>query len=100
MSMLPSSAESRRSAIRVFNSATGFSNSRNVVIGAWRYWRGGLPSTRGCFEATRSTSAFVRSEEHTSELTSLMRTSDAVFVLKKKTDTTVKCINHQHYTLK
>src|SRR3546814_6341676 len=35
----------------------------------------------------------VRSEEHTSELQSLMRISYAVFCLKKKNDTKVKCKN-------
>src|SRR3546814_9318056 len=41
-----------------------------------------------------------RSEEHTSELQSLMRTSYAVFCLKKKTKTkTIKYINTKQYTL-
>src|SRR3546814_1381285 len=35
-----------------------------------------------------------RSEEHTSELQSLMRISYAVFCLKKKTQTTLKTIQH------
>src|SRR3546814_5608642 len=38
-----------------------------------------------------------RSEEHTSELQSLMRTSYAVFCLKKKTEDT--CNNRYDYTL-
>src|SRR3546814_3753004 len=39
----------------------------------------------------------VRSEEHTSELQSLMRSSYAVFCLKKKKKTLINCINlHQH----
>src|SRR3546814_9872275 len=37
----------------------------------------------------------IRSEEHTSELQSLMRNSYAVFCLKKKKTTETK---HQHYT--
>src|SRR3546814_7449537 len=37
-----------------------------------------------------------RSEEHTSELQSLMRISYAVFCLKKKTRTTEQLINHSH----
>src|SRR3546814_2645457 len=39
----------------------------------------------GNTQPTLSTSAFSRSEEHTSELQSLMRISYAVFCLKKKT---------------
>src|SRR3546814_4159447 len=53
----------------------------------------------------------LRSEEHTSELQSLMRISYAVFCLKKKTNTTIKLqtqltskitspIQTQHYDLK
>src|SRR3546814_8072428 len=39
----------------------------------------------------------IRSEEHTSELQSLMRISYAVFCLKKTTDTTHRqSINHNH----
>src|SRR3546814_2830710 len=39
-----------------------------------------------------------RSEEHTSELQSLMRISYAVFCLKKKTHDTTKCSNNIHIT--
>src|SRR3546814_3212300 len=39
------------------------------------------------------TANLIRSEEHTSELQSLMRISYAVFCLKKKKNTT-KCTNH------
>src|SRR3546814_2212271 len=39
-----------------------------------------------------------RSEEHTSELQSLMRISYAVFCLKKKTTTSEKTEEHQTYT--
>src|SRR3546814_3202804 len=49
-------------------------------------WAGGLPVLRGCL------ASFARSEEHTSELQSLMRISYAVFCLKKK--------KSQHHTLK
>src|SRR3546814_2122863 len=41
-------------------------------------------SERGGLAATRAASASARSEEHTSELQSLMRISYAVFCLKKK----------------
>src|SRR3546814_7745456 len=40
-----------------------------------------------------------RSEEHTSELQSLMRISYAVFCLKKKTILNKNIINEQNYTL-
>src|SRR3546814_8788726 len=38
----------------------------------------------------------VRSEEHTSELQSLMRISYAVFCLKKKTPTLLELLSHSH----
>src|SRR3546814_7567560 len=75
--------ETKRSYIRV---GYGFSRARNgsssvhavaclpTVTGAWQY-RGG-----GAMQAQSD----VRSEEHTSELQSLMRISYAVFCLKKK----------------
>src|SRR3546814_4744605 len=40
----------------------------------------------------------MRSEEHTSELQSLMRTSYAVFCLKKQSKNNIRYINHQHVT--
>src|SRR3546814_4288410 len=43
-------------------------------------------------ERTRSIRTFVRSEEHTSELQSLMRISYAVFCLKKKRNTNINNI--------
>src|SRR3546814_2962051 len=45
----------------------------------------GLASSMGMLVAARALQGFVRSEEHTSELQSLMRISYAVFCLKKKT---------------
>src|SRR3546814_1547053 len=52
--------------------------------GAGKIRRGGArPSARGCKGAGGGAGA--RSEEHTSELQSLMRISYAVFCLKKKT---------------
>src|SRR3546814_1073267 len=50
----------------------------------------GRPSARGAKEKSVS-SLFSRSEEHTSELQSLMRISYAVFCLKKK-----KIITHKY----
>src|SRR3546814_4946237 len=49
-----------------------------LLAGALIWWRGWMI-------ADPLLSAFVRSEEHTSELQSLMRISYAVFCLKKKT---------------
>src|SRR3546814_2295220 len=46
--------------------------------------------------STRATSSVVRSEEHTSELQSLMRISYAVFCLKKKKKRQQQYINHIH----
>src|SRR3546814_5408465 len=42
---------------------------------------------------------FFRSEEHTSELQSLMRISYAVFCLKKKTEHTIKSISYSDIKL-
>src|SRR3546814_1842452 len=44
------------------------------------------------------TDGLSRSEEHTSELQSLMRNSYAVFCLKKKTKNTTSNTNIQHYS--
>src|SRR3546814_6944756 len=47
-------------------------------------WTSPFPAGPGSASATTARSAAVRSEEHTSELQSLMRISHAVFCLKKK----------------
>src|SRR3546814_4450556 len=66
-----------------------FDAVKNGVLDAMNpftlYWAGRMPA-----------SVFLRSEEHTSELQSLMRISYAVFCLKKKNITTVynNCIAH------
>src|SRR3546814_4910658 len=54
-----------------------------------------LPSATACRAAAAAPSA-VRSEEHTSELQSLMRTSYAVFCLNKKTrnNTSIPLYDH------
>src|SRR3546814_7389864 len=52
---------------------------------------------RACGKAARPLPAPPRSEEHTSELQSLMRISYAVFCLKKKNKTENKC-TIIHYT--
>src|SRR3546814_9428301 len=63
--------------------------AREVVMGAWPYsgfpWaRLGMTQVGGPLAEAASWTS-VRSEEHTSELQSLMRSSYAVFCLKKKT---------------
>src|SRR3546814_8711872 len=55
--------------------------------GGWRKWRHDLVA------AGKTTVARGRSEEHTSELQSLMRISYAVFCLKKKNIKTINQIN-------
>src|SRR3546814_3458541 len=55
---------------------------RDYVVGALNHRRAGFQAVLGCVDA--------RSEEHTSELQSLMRISYAVFCLKKKTSITYK----------
>src|SRR3546814_2662025 len=52
---------------------------------------GGLPITMARY-------GMQRSEEHTSELQSLMRSSYAVFCLKKKTKTQIKTNHYSHQT--
>src|SRR3546814_9527442 len=53
-----------------------------------------VPSAEDTFVARSSLQAFARSEEHTSELQSLMRISYAVFCLKKKTTLTINTTDH------
>src|SRR3546814_1465862 len=52
----------------------------------------GVPQSR---EKNRPRGQQLRSEEHTSELQSLMRISYAVFCLKKKTKTNHRCTTHK-----
>src|SRR3546814_2512194 len=57
---------------------------RQTVLSAFRDVEDGLSSLRILGEQSQVQDAAVRSEEHTSELQSLMRISYAVFCLKKK----------------
>src|SRR3546814_2025032 len=57
---------------------------------------GSKPNSRSCAKARNSD---WRSEEHTSELQSLMRISYAVFCLKKKKRNKYKISNLKHITL-
>src|SRR3546814_7509690 len=54
-----------------------------------------LGGQAGSADVTRAVLAALRSEEHTSELQSLMRISYAVFCLKKKTETKTCVKNKQ-----
>src|SRR3546814_4100291 len=49
-----------------------------------------LPQSFPCYRLEESSRQYFRSEEHTSELQSLMRISYAVFCLKKKTNEIIK----------
>src|SRR3546814_3409039 len=57
--------------------------AQQVVVGDLPV-QGGAPETIVGFAATEAVAEIVRSEEHTSELQSLMRISYAVFCLNKK----------------
>src|SRR3546814_7493092 len=60
------------------------------------------PLTSGCTAQGGPSMISRRSEEHTSELQSLMRISYAVFCLKKKTSTQTSCnitITTQHHNI-
>src|SRR3546814_6316852 len=57
------------------------------IIGGWLRWR------------YRPRTPSARSEEHTSELQSLMRISYAVFCLKKKTTQLKKLTQHKRHTI-
>src|SRR3546814_2011510 len=73
--------------------ATGQSRGRN------RIGQGLAPRRdRDCCRATEGKARPPRSEEHTSELQSLMRISYAVFCLKKKKKTVIQRINQQYNT--
>src|SRR3546814_1195083 len=62
-------------------------------------WSGYLDEMTAFYRLQRSgVDTADRSEEHTSELQSLMRISYAVLCLKKKTYNTVSCNTHKMYT--
>src|SRR3546814_10648456 len=63
-----------------------------MFIGDWVAWLLAFPDLT--FDAAWSSFGRLRSEEHTSELQSLMRISYAVFCLKKK----ITCITTQYNT--
>src|SRR3546814_1749001 len=77
--------------------AAGLLGADGVVLGKHErdYLRHDGPEHVLCFAPTRSGKG-VRSEEHTSELQSLMRISYAVFCLKKNTNTHKHC-HYQTY---
>src|SRR3546814_9789240 len=97
-----------RSAVALFRSATP-SDGRAKVRADGRH-SSSLPASRSLFQAHRThvwrCAHHWRSEEHTSELQSLMRTSYAVFCCKKKRHespnnrpTASKYNNHYTHTL-
>src|SRR3546814_10328148 len=73
----------------LFRSVVGQEGSDRRQCTGGDFWRKGLacgvfPATAGGYPARCGQLHFARSEEHTSELQSLMRISYAVFCLKKK----------------
>src|SRR3546814_5672540 len=80
------STEARLSVTRVISFAFGSRQLAGLICIACRLSSGGvtrIAAAKGGF-LKRSVSIIDRSEEHTSELQSLMRISYAVFCLKKK----------------
>src|SRR3546814_5128116 len=76
----------RRHRLRISGAATA-----GLAIGTGRYPANpGAPGADRWISAAGQASPPVRSEEHTSELQSLMRISYAVFCLKKKTTKQIK----------
>src|SRR3546814_4727393 len=61
-----------------------------------RRWPGRRPSRRPTISRGLRPACLARSEEHTSELQSLMRISYAVFCLKKKKHATEKTNDHRN----
>src|SRR3546814_10869309 len=81
---------------------------RILAAGSYRFWELGVPWPSamehvGCHSGVSVELPRIvlqelpRSEEHTSELQSLMRISYAVFCLKKKNNNTTQKL-HNHYT--
>src|SRR3546814_9998584 len=98
----PRPTSSSRSASARFS--TSSSSTINSELRVTRNWYAPLTCIPGNISATNSESTedrkTKRSEEHTSELQSLMRISYAVFCLKKKTTTTRQIHTqrtHTHY---
>src|SRR3546814_10319344 len=88
---MPASSSAARSCGGVIHSS---SSGGNVTASSW--------SSMPCmvrYSSSRSSSRSIasRSEEHTSELQSLMRISYAVFCLKKKTSQLNHLLKHTHY---
>src|SRR3546814_6691661 len=79
-------------ALRAQAAAKGVDTSEQASLGGLApKWEPGKPITSGDVQKMLST---VRSEEHTSELQSLMRISYAVFCLKKKKTNKHNTNNH------
>src|SRR3546814_3801212 len=61
---------------------------KSRVFRTWKRYRGGWSADIYIFDLKNGTARNIRSEEHTSELQSLMRISYAVFCSKKKRKST------------
>src|SRR3546814_5695110 len=73
--------------------------SFSIRLDAWLRWSSGKCRTPGT-PSPPGAAVTSRSEEHTSELQSLMRISYAVFCLKKKNQDTITHQDHKHTHLK
>src|SRR3546814_6848889 len=74
----------RRCLIKVLSRESGSPETWTLRLGFWTPAFAGEQCTLGCAPPNPRTPARRRSEEHTSELQSLMRISYAVFCLTKK----------------
>src|SRR3546814_910012 len=81
-------AESYRLVVTPAGATVSASTDAGLYYGAETLWQLIAASTDGRIPAVTIDDAPARSEEHTSELQSLMRTSYAVFCLKKKINNT------------
>src|SRR3546814_10060843 len=78
----------------LFPSTTLFLSPAHQPTAGWHVGCGNAPRTRRTGPTKKG-----RSEEHTSELQSLMRISYAVFCLKKKNKSAInETIHHMYYT--
>src|SRR3546814_1583564 len=88
-------ADSRKRLLRHGRLGAGGTLPQHGLLALQLGHRRCVPAVRFPERRPASIHARMRSEEHTSELQSLMRTSYAVFCLKKKTQTTQN-IPHKH----
>src|SRR3546814_1140098 len=72
--------------------------SVSMPVSVRKAFIGAICGPRSRIPSARQPRMKARSEEHTSELQSLMRISYAVFCLKKKNKTTILTQHHETYT--